>query len=1232
MESLFQGTNMTLDKLGSVIARNASAGGDAHFFDDSTTTPAKARQYLDSTKEADKIKGMKWVLAMLSRGKPVSEFFPCVVKNVAAHSVEVKKMVYMYLVHFADFDDTCREIALLSINSFQKDLSGGNQLIRGLALRVMTSIRVAEILQIQLLAVRKCATDSSPYVRKCAATALVKLFRHDAGQLESLTPVLTKLLEDGQPMVLGSAIAAFNDICPTSYSLLHSSYRTICKLLADLDEWSQVAALDVLGRYCRQHFSDPAPGMAAASRLQAKQRSSSAVVGQIRQTVKRRVVRKAFYSDEEDETVEEELEVCPGSVDDGTGKAGSNISTEGDDMDSDHRLLLRSSLPLLRSRNSAVVLGVATLHYYCGSQNTTTTEQLGKALVRILRNHREIQFMVLTAINTLAQERPGMFRAYLSDFFIKGTDPIFNRLLKLEILTAIFTREGGGSLAILRELQANIRHSDPRFVCGAVRAVGRIVDVDPSAAPDCMAGLMVLLRATKFSAVVDETVVVLRQMLQQNKDLPSTRLTLTQLVKILIASKDSSSSQETPLGDVGRSSIVWLLGECDSSGSDRAIAEVAPDVLRLLCQQFHAEGMETKMQILNLAVKIALRRPADESVQALARYVLEMCRYDADVDLRDRSRFMTAMLGLAMSSEESEDKSAATPIAVEHEALAELAEHSSGVMLSAKLPPVTLLGSVDVDGLPSFNLGSLSSTVGYAVPGYQRIPQWVSDPPSHSLRDAANASSVYFPAAVKSADNIGSMSGTGATIAGSAVDNFYGESSADDAGNGSSSDSDSTSTSDDDSGSESDSTSGGDSDSSSSNNTSSSDGGSSSENEVIAPRRMQAAKQVIASTQGNSGRDAVPTAKTNSSLLQGDYDAISDSMATLSKIKDGDLVSFLSGEARTGSLTSAPQAISTAFDDLLNLTDDVASRDSSTALKSIGDELRAFGTNVASTNSKPSPTGTAMGASILSAPMASLTILSTLNNLSNETVKVVETPQRPIMKAELCGGLSGTASLVYGGEAPAGSRIPFAHTLRFRFRNASEHPIRRIRLTYPSELHGLASPFPVVTQLLPNEDVQVPVSVVLTGQGGKTIQMAVTCDKGSFAAQFTPFEWEVLIPLQLSPHEFQSNRRLLGGFNEASAMFSAASLGLDSWTSRMELLELVAQRMRQRTDMAAIPGVKPSGNTFELYFAGMRRHGDKGEGSKVLITLAVGPAGEVQVRANCEDAVMSSSLLPILKN
>ena len=105
---------------------------------------------------------------------------------------------------------------------------------------MLTSVRVNEILQIQILAVRKCAGDSSPYVRKCAATAIIKVYKFDPEQLEILKPILIRLLNDSTTMVLGSAMCAFNIMCPLEYGILHGCYRNICLLLADFDEWSQV--------------------------------------------------------------------------------------------------------------------------------------------------------------------------------------------------------------------------------------------------------------------------------------------------------------------------------------------------------------------------------------------------------------------------------------------------------------------------------------------------------------------------------------------------------------------------------------------------------------------------------------------------------------------------------------------------------------------------------------------------------------------------------------------------------------------------------------------------------------------------------------------------------------------------------------------------------------------------------------------------------------------------------
>merc|ERR1711907_474283 len=181
------------------------------------------RASLRDNDENEKLEGMKHLIALMSMGKEVSELFPDVVMAIVCKSLELKKLVYMYMIRYAEVK---QDQALLSINTFQKDLSDSNQLIRAQALRVMSSIRVPMITQLVLLAIKKAAKDSSPYVRKTAAHALPKLYSMDQMVKEELMEVLTLLLSDRLVIVLGSSLAAFNEICPNNFEILHPHYRS----------------------------------------------------------------------------------------------------------------------------------------------------------------------------------------------------------------------------------------------------------------------------------------------------------------------------------------------------------------------------------------------------------------------------------------------------------------------------------------------------------------------------------------------------------------------------------------------------------------------------------------------------------------------------------------------------------------------------------------------------------------------------------------------------------------------------------------------------------------------------------------------------------------------------------------------------------------------------------------------------------------------------------------------
>mgnify|MGYP003949108619 FL=1 len=172
----------------------------------------------------------------MSTGQDVSSFFPSVVMNIGEATFEVKVLVYIYLVRTAEQKP---DEALLSINSFQKDLAHANPRVRALALRVMSSIRVNVIVPVVILAVKKCALDPSPYVRKSAAHAIPKVFRLDATRVEELVEIVETMLRDSTPFVLSSVVAAFQEVCPDRIDLIHRHFRKMCRMLVDVDEWGQ---------------------------------------------------------------------------------------------------------------------------------------------------------------------------------------------------------------------------------------------------------------------------------------------------------------------------------------------------------------------------------------------------------------------------------------------------------------------------------------------------------------------------------------------------------------------------------------------------------------------------------------------------------------------------------------------------------------------------------------------------------------------------------------------------------------------------------------------------------------------------------------------------------------------------------------------------------------------------------------------------------------------------------
>lgn len=622
------------------LATDPASGG---FFHSDYKKHEDLKQMLDSNKDGLKLEAMKRIIGMIAKGRDASELFPAVVKNVVSKNIEVKKLVYVYLVRYAEDQ---QDLALLSISTFQRALKDPNQLIRASALRVLSSIRVSMIVPIVMLAIKDSASDMSPYVRKTAAHAIPKLYSLDPEQKDELISVLEKLLSDKTTLVVGSAVMAFEEVCPERIDLIHKNYRKLCNLLVDVDEWGQVVIVNMLTRYARTQFINP-----NADNTEDDE-------------------NRPFYDSDSD---------------------SSNTKKPKISLDPDHRLLLRNTKPLLQSRNASVVMAVAQLYHHTAPQSEVISA--AKALIRLLRGHREVQSVVLHCIASISITRKGMFEPFLKSFFVRTSDPTHIKLLKLDILTNLATETSIG--VILREFQTYISSSDKEFVGASIQAIGRCASNIKEVTDTCLNGLVSLL-SNRDESIVAESVVVIKKLLQtqpnEHKSIIAHMAKLMDFITIPQA----------------RASILWLLGEY----SDR-VPKIAPDVLRKMAKNFVNEQDIVKLQILNLAVKLCLNNPAQ--TKPFCQYVFQLAKYDQNYDIRDRARFLRHFI--------FEDD--------EHKQLPQLAKR---IFLAPK-PAPTLTSRFKNS---EFQLGTLSHYLDMPCAGYRSLPPFPKVAPDQSLRDIAS--------------------------------------------------------------------------------------------------------------------------------------------------------------------------------------------------------------------------------------------------------------------------------------------------------------------------------------------------------------------------------------------------------------------------------------------------------------------------------------------------------------
>uniref|UniRef100_A0A3B5MIS5 Adaptor related protein complex 3 subunit beta 1 n=1 Tax=Xiphophorus couchianus TaxID=32473 RepID=A0A3B5MIS5_9TELE len=457
-------------------------------------------------------------------------------------------------------------------------------------------------------------------------------------------------------LVAGSVVMAFEEVCPDRIDLIHRNYRKLCNLLVDVEEWGQVVIINMLTRYARTQFTSPWKEDGIFDENE-----------------------KAFYDSDSEEKQ-------------GQREAKPYI------MDPDHRLLLRNTKPLLQSRNTAVVMAVAQLYWHLAPKHEVSI--VTKSLVRLLRSHREVQYVVLQNIATMSIQRKGMFEPYMKSFYVRSTDATHIKTLKLEILTNLANEANIST--ILREFQTYVKSQDKAFAAATIQAIGRCATNISEVTDTCLNGLVLLL-SNRDETVVAESVVVIKKLLQTQP---------TQHCDII---KHMAKLFDNITVPMARASILWLMGEyCER------VPKIAPDVLRKMAKTFTAEEDIVKLQTVNLAAKLYLTN--SKQTKLLTQYILNLGKYDQNYDIRDRTRFIRQLI---VPSEKS----------------GALNKYARRILLASKPAPVLESAFKDRD---RFQLGTLSHSLNIKTTGYQELSDWPAVAPDPSVRNVEVIEPVRF--------------------------------------------------------------------------------------------------------------------------------------------------------------------------------------------------------------------------------------------------------------------------------------------------------------------------------------------------------------------------------------------------------------------------------------------------------------------------------------------------------
>jgi len=192
---------------------------------------------------------VKRVIAYMTLGVDVSKLFYEMVKVSITDDIVMKKMVFLYIVNYAH---QVEQGAFLAINTFLRDMKNQNPKVRGLALRMLCSIKFKGVYEYFANALYESLKDAHPYVRKTAVTALLKVFHLNPKLItDKDIDLLYEMIGDKDPLVVMNVLFVLGEILKKEGGIVLSNKMVnhLLNIFNQLNEWGQVTVLHLLSKF-----------------------------------------------------------------------------------------------------------------------------------------------------------------------------------------------------------------------------------------------------------------------------------------------------------------------------------------------------------------------------------------------------------------------------------------------------------------------------------------------------------------------------------------------------------------------------------------------------------------------------------------------------------------------------------------------------------------------------------------------------------------------------------------------------------------------------------------------------------------------------------------------------------------------------------------------------------------------------------------------------------------------